>query len=346
MKVIVGMIIGAIVGVSLFLFAYLYLGSFFNNSSNVIGKEPVVVSSAKTTLVKAESTGTEVKKAKNESDNKGKTIGIEVNKTNNENSNSKNNKGETTTSNSNTVMTNEQNQFTVKKNVTNGTNNLTTIAGQSSNPVNFDVLLKGPYINGIIGGNSPVLISLNHPVVTGGVMTLKEYYPKVPSETFTLKVISPEKNQFIMYEYYNGQHTGTYNLVLNDYVLSGTFEHCSNGLVSQVQLSIYGASGGFIGSTPFLKGVIGQTPVVICTGANTNNMTEFYPNSNPDNVFNVAIDFNNNSGNKVTLNEYYNGEKTGVYNGVMNSEGIITGTYTSLSSGIKSSFELDPSYTN
>ncbi|MGL5617213.1 MAG: hypothetical protein ACRDD2_13465 [Sarcina sp.] len=327
MKVIVGIIIGAIVGVSLFLFAYLYLGSFFNNSSNVIGKEPVVVNSPKTTLVK------------------GKTTGIQEEKSNNESGNVSNNKGETTTLN-NTVVKNEQEPVTSEKNVTNENNNLTTAAVQSSNPANFDVLLKGPYINGIIGGNSPVLISLNHPVISGGVMTLKEYYPKVPSETFTLKVISPEKNQFIMYEYYNGQHTGTYNLVLNDYVLSGTFEHCSNGLVSQVQLSIYGASGGFIGSTPFLKGVIGQTPVVICTGANTNNMTEFYPDSNPDNVFNVTIDFNNNSGNKVTLNEYYNGEKTGVYNGVMNSDGIITGTYTSLSSGIKSSFELNPSYTN
>lgn len=325
MKVMTGIIIGAVIGIAMVVFGYFYVGGFTNNSSNVLGKAQTVAPVNSNVAAKGDSN----------------------NATNNVESNS---------ANKNKVSSNNNDSTTQGKGATNNTTTKldnTVVNGNNSNPANFDVLLKGPYIYGTIAGNSPVLISLNHPNISNGVMTLNEYYPKVLSETFQLKVVSPKADQFIMYEYFDGKHTGTYNVVLNQGQLSGTFTHEGNGVVSQVTLGIFGGGdNGFIGSTPFLKGNIGNSPVVICTGGVTNNqMTEFYPN-NPQSVFNIKQDYraqNQNNANgeqSVVLDESYNGVETGVYNGVESSNGEITGTYTKLSNGDKIPFTLYPSYSN
>lgn len=304
MKVIIGIIMGAVIGIFIITFAYFYLGNFTNNSYTNLGKAQVV----------------------NGSSNGSKIV------------NSLNNSGNQSAGGT----SNQNNSSAVENNIINN------LSGDTSSTANFDALLKGPYINGTIGGNSQVLISLNHPVIENGVMTLNEYYPSVPSETFKLEVVSPKANQFIMYEYYNGEHTGTYNLELNRYSLSGTFTHIENGLVSQVALNIYGAATSYIGSTPFLKGKIGNSSVVICTGSiNSNEMTEFYV-TEPKNVFTIRKTTNSGTTNcnKVVLDEFYNNKETGIYDGVINSNGVITGTFINLTTNVKSKFQLTPSYTN
>lgn len=330
MKLMSGIVIGIVIGIAIIIFSYMYIGGITSGGASVLGKaEPInpVASSSQNTPSNQKTTGN----GSNVSGS-GSTSANSISENNNTtNSND--------TSSKNSVESEEDPTNNIQ--LTNG-----IVSSSNSNPANFDALLKGPYINGMIGGNSPVLISLNHPTINNGVMTLQEYYPMVPSETFQLEVVSPKPDQFVMYEYYEGKHTGTYNVILNGNALSGTFINESNKVTSQVTLNIYGTVGNYIGSTPFMKGNIGTTPVVICTG-NLNNMTEFYP-SNVKSVFKVTQNYNEeNQGNgNIILDESYNGVLTGIYNGKFNSTGGLTGIYTKVSNGEKIPFTLYPSYSN
>lgn len=328
MKLMSGIVIGIVIGIAIIIFSYMYIGGITSGGASVLGKtEPInpVASSSQNTPSNQKATS-------NGNNASGSTSTNNVSENNNT-TNSSN------VSNKNSVESEEDPTNNIQ--LTNG-----IVSSSNSNSANFDALLKGPYINGIIGGNSPVLISLNHPTINNGVMTLKEYYPMVPSEVFQLEVVSPKPDQFVMYEYYKGKHTGTYNVILNGRALSGTFINESNKVISQVTLNIYGSAGNYIGSTPFMKGNIGTTPVVICTG-NLNNMTEFYP-SDIKSVFKVAQNYNSeNQGNgNIVLDESYNGKLTGIYNGKFNSTGGLTGIYTKVSNGEKIPFTLYPSYSN
>ncbi|WP_055071403.1 hypothetical protein [Clostridium massiliamazoniense] len=328
MKLMSGIVIGIVIGIAIIIFSYMYIGGITSGGASVLGKaEPInpVASSSQNTQSNQKATS-------NGSNVSGSTSTNNISENNNTTNSS-------VTSNKNSVESEEDPTNNIQ--LTNG-----IVSSSNSNSANFDALLKGPYINGIIGGNSPVLISLNHPTINNGVMTLQEYYPMVPSEVFQLEVVSPKPDQFVMYEYYKGKHTGTYNVILNGRTLSGTFINETDKVVSQVTLNIYGSVGNYIGSTPFMKGNIGTTPVVICTG-NLNNMTEFYP-SDIKSVFKVAQNYNSeNQGNgNIVLDESYNGTLTGIYNGKFNSTGGLTGIYTKVSNDEKIPFTLYPSYSN
>ncbi|MGL5068813.1 MAG: hypothetical protein ACRC6T_13530 [Sarcina sp.] len=195
----------------------------------------------------------------------------------------------------------------------------------------------------------PLNINLNNQTVTlnldvtnvshlGKLLVVRGYYVNKPFEEFTYYLSNTSKagvipQSYKMYEFYNGQHTATFNLHFGPAAVYGgvigTFKHIGSNQTYNCQGPFVNPNppeGRYIGSFPYYNGNINGTNVSLAT---INFNTTFPPNSTNTSTTmkekysgdNNILDVNQiampskfaNSDYKYALQESYDGSTTGLY---------------------------------
>lgn len=244
---------------------------------------------------------------------------------------------------------NDTNNNDTNNNKINITNNSFEMAKSTDD---FSDIINGAnYMDGTINGVN-IIIPLVGGKIVNNQLILTEYYTSRLNEKFTLKISSIGNNNFIAYEFYNGEHTGTFKLKYfsNQSSLAGTFTHVGSNKVTGVRFNIWNSyNSGPEKGYPFLKGVVaGNNVLITTTGFST--WSEKYTGDN--NIFKLSYNYNVpnkfhgvNTENKTPIQESYNGKVTGYY--IFNrsiSNKNYTGYYISLSNNNVYPFTFKGSY--
>ncbi|MGL4741173.1 MAG: hypothetical protein ACRC41_10260 [Sarcina sp.] len=178
----------------------------------------------------------------------------------------------------------------------------------------FSKLLSGEgTLIGNVSNGATVVIPLADGIIKNNQFVVPEYYTSLPWEHFTDYIAADGNNKYTINEYYNGVHTGIFNVTESaNNKLVGSFEHVSNQEMANVSMQIESSRNvGKLENKPFYIGVIGQTAVTLVNTFN-GKYVEYYHGD--EKVFNVEKVQNNSSNNyDVELEESYNGKVTGEY---------------------------------
>lgn len=239
-----------------------------------------------------------------------------VSKSNNDNTNTNTNTNNTTSNSSSNTNNNDSNSNTT--NSTKQDNNQFTMNLGNGN---FTQLRESTtFFYGQVGNGASMIINLGS-LVNNQIMGT-EYYLSEPNEKFNVKISSLGPNKYIIYEFYHGQHTGTFKVSSNPNYgmtqLTGTYIKAGTNEESTVTLSSNNLAGrhtfqlhGLMDNYPFYSfNVAGTNTTWINT--NNSNFLEYY--SGDPNAFTIQPDMNYN-GEKYSMvyTETYNGVKTGEY---------------------------------
>lgn len=178
----------------------------------------------------------------------------------------------------------------------------------------FSKLLSGEgTLIGNVSDGATIVIPLADGVIKNNQFVVPEYYTSLPWETFTDYITADGNSKYTINEYYNGIHTGIFNVTENaNNALVGEFKHVSNGQTANVSMKIENSRNAKkLANKPFYIGVIGQTAVTLINTYNGKYIEYYHGDKN---LFNVEkVQNNSNSNYDVELQESYQGKVTGEY---------------------------------
>lgn len=227
--------------------------------------------------------------------------------------------------NVNSINTSENNESHNKNyvNHSQNTESKTNSFEMAKSNGNFADIVNGSnYMEGSINGVS-IIIPLVGGKVVNNQLVLNEYYTSRLNEVFTAKISSIGDNNFILYEFYNGEHTATFKLRFfnneGQESLGGTFTHAGSNEVTGITFNLISNQAcSLMTDYPFYEGTVGGTNVTIVSVPSTNSWLEKYSGDN--NVFQLNYDWNVgktldgiDTENKLILRESFNGKTTGYY---------------------------------
>ena len=150
---------------------------------------------------------------------------------------------------------------------------------------NFADIVNGSnYMEGNINGVG-IIIPLVGGKVVNNQLVLNEYYTSRLNEVFTAKISSIGDNNFILYEFYNGEHTATFRLRFfnnqGQQSLGGTFTHVGSNEVTGITFNLVNNQAcSLMTDYPFYEGTVGGTNVTIVSVPSTNSWIEKYSGDN------------------------------------------------------------------
>ncbi|MGL5823101.1 MAG: hypothetical protein ACRCYE_15965 [Sarcina sp.] len=213
-----------------------------------------------------------------------------------------------------TPKTNEENSSSISLNYLDNHQQVPSTDISEGDISKFSKLLSGEgTLMGNISDGATVVIPLAEGVIKNNQFVVPEYYTSLPWEQFTDYIAADGNNKYTINEYYNGVHTGIFNIrETTNNNLVGSFEHVSNQQMSNVSMQIESSrNAGTLANKPFYIGVIGQTAVTLVNTFN-GKYVEYYHGDK--HVFNVKkVQNNSNSNYNIELQESYDGKITGEY---------------------------------
>lgn len=244
--------------------------------------------------------------------------------------NSDNNQGDLSNS-SQINNTNSQTQNLGNTKTTPSIKNQNTFKMQLGNG-DFNSLRGSNFIYITVSNGAKLMLTISS-TVDNKQLQGTEYYLNRLNEKFNVKISSIGGNKYLIYEFYNGQHTGTFEMNGANGNVEGTYTHAGSNqtIGANFYFEATGMGPGSMSQYPFYDGQVNGTPI---TWVNTNigSYIELYKgDSNP---FTISTSFTHTGNYELEFLEQYNDKITGEYKFEPNpSSNKYVGVYVKKSNG-------------
>lgn len=268
---------------------------FTNLSSNMTSKSNNVTKIQPTNKVLANTT-TNIQNLSNNSISTNNNKNNQVSSSSNNQTSSTSNQTQNFETTNNNINTN--NQSTFKMNLGNG---------------NFNSLSGINFIYATVNNGAKLIITINS-TVKNNQLQGTEYYLNRLNEKFNIKISSIGGNKYLIYEFYKGQHTGTFKMdgIGGGGQELGTYTHAKSNqtIGANFYYQTPGSSQGEMCTYPFYNGEVNGTPI---TWINDNTGTYIEFCKGDSNSFTLTTSFSHTGNYGLELLRMYNNQEMGEY---------------------------------